>query len=169
MAACSMPFPPMCGTSLENSYQGESAKLLEAAADPHSDRTYEFGLNTEATPWTIETRPMLTQIAHEISSGRSPGVSRGFHDSVALIIESVCRKLGENGVDRVCLSGDTFQNLTLLKKSADLLRAKGFRVFLHFPVPPFDGGLSLGQAVIAAAHADAIVKGVDRNVSRDSR
>jgi hydrogenase maturation protein HypF len=161
----------ICGISLENGYEGESAMLLEAAADSHSDGTYEFGLNTEAAPWTIETRPVLTQIAHDISSGRSPGaVSRGFHDSVALMIGSVCRKLRErNGIERVCLSGGTFQNLTLLRSSADLLRAGGFRVYLHSQVPPNDGGLSLGQAVIAAAHADPILKGADSNVSCDSR
>jgi hydrogenase maturation protein HypF len=161
----------ICGISLESGYEGESAMLLEAAADSHGDGTYKFGLNAVDLPWTIDTRPMLTQVARDISSGRSPGaVSRAFHDSVALMIESVCRKLRErNGVERVCLSGGTFQNVTLLKTSTDLLRANGFRVFLHSRVPPNDGGLSLGQAVIAAAHADAVLKGVDSNVSRDSR
>jgi hydrogenase maturation protein HypF len=109
--------------------------LLEAAAEPHGNGTYEFDLNTEAVPWTIETRPMLTQIAREISFGRPHGtVSRGFRDSVAHIIESVCRKFRErNGVDTVCLGGGAF------------------------------------QAGIAETHADAILKGVGQNVSRDSR
>lgn len=151
----------ICGISLENGYEGESAMLLEAAAHPQSDLTYGFDLNMEATPWTIETRPVLAQIARDISSGRSAGaVSRAFHDSVARMIQLVCRKLRDKtGIDKVCLSGGTFQNVTLLKASADLLRAIGFHVFLHSQVPPNDGGLSLGQAVIAAAHADAIRKG----------
>jgi hydrogenase maturation protein HypF len=156
----------ICGISLESAYEGESAMLLEAAADPESSGTYEFDLKIETTPWTIETRPVLTQIAREISSGRSPAVvSRRFHDSVARMIESVCGKLRERtGVNRVCLSGGTFQNLTLLKSSAALLRASGFQVFLHSQVPPNDGGLSLGQAVIAAANR----KGFGPNVPRDS-
>jgi hydrogenase maturation protein HypF len=151
----------VCGISFESGYEGESAMLLEAAAHRRSDLTYEFDLNLEAAPWTIETRPVLAQIARDISSGRSAGaVSRAFHDSVARMIQFVCRKLREKtGLDKVCLSGGTFQNVTLLEASAGLLRAGGFQVFLHSQVPPNDGGLSLGQAVIAAAHADAIRKG----------
>jgi hydrogenase maturation protein HypF len=157
----------ICGISQESSYEGESAMLLEAAADPESSGTYVFDLKNDTTPWTIEARPVLTEIAREISSGRSPGaVSRGFHDSVARMIASVSGKLRERtGVDRICLSGGTFQNLTLLKSSAALLRASGFQVFLHSRVPPNDGGLSLGQAVIAAAN----MKGLDSNVPRDPR
>jgi hydrogenase maturation protein HypF len=49
----------------------------------------------------------------------------------------------------VCLSGGTFQNVYLLERAVSLLRADGFEVFLHAKVPPNDGGISLGQAVIA--------------------
>ncbi len=53
-------------------------------------------------------------------------------------------------MDKVCLSGGTFQNFTLLAQAVRLLRQGGFQVFLHSLVPPNDGGLSLGQAVIAS-------------------
>jgi hydrogenase maturation protein HypF len=52
---------------------------------------------------------------------------------------------------QVCLSGGTFQNAYLLSQTAQLLRAAGFQVFTHATVPPNDGGLSLGQAVIASS------------------
>jgi hydrogenase maturation protein HypF len=144
----------ICGISYESGYEGESAMLLESRANAHGEEIYDFGLDMQTMPWIIDTRHVIRQIAYEISRGRArESVSRCFHDSVAVMIESVCGKLRErNGVDRVCLSGGTFQNLTLLEASVSLLRASGFQVFLHSQVPPNDGGVSLGQAVIAAAH-----------------
>ncbi len=148
----------ICGIGMESNYEGESAMLLEAAASARSDGTYEFGLNAitkpwTAEPWTIDTRGLTERIAREISAGVSPGlVARRFHDSVARMIESVCGRIRESsGVNRVCLSGGTFQNLTLLRGAVALLRAGGFEVFLHSRVPPNDGGISLGQAAVAAA------------------
>jgi hydrogenase maturation protein HypF len=68
------------------------------------------------------------------------------------MIETVCTHIRDgNGVNKVCLSGGTFQNLTLLADAAALLRGRGFEVLLHAKVPPNDGGISLGQAVIGAA------------------
>ena len=55
-------------------------------------------------------------------------------------------------IEKVCLSGGTFQNMTLLKSTATRLRRDGFEIYIHSQVPANDGGLSLGQAVIAAAH-----------------
>ena len=159
----------ICGICQESSYEGESAMLLEAAAQacPRSFSldTYPIPLDTQTDPWIIDTRPMLRQIAAEVSSGRSPRmVSRCFHDSVAYIIEALCSKLREgNGVDKVCLSGGAFQNGTLLSATAPLLRRSGFQLFLHSQVPPNDGGLSLGQAVIAAAFLERTQSDVSRN------
>jgi hydrogenase maturation protein HypF len=143
----------ICGISLESGYEGESAMLLEAAATTAGDETYTIVLDRQSLPWTIDTRPMLRQIAGEISIGRSPAaVAACFHRSVALMIETVCGRIRESdGVSKVCLSGGTFQNLTLLADAAALLRRGGFEVLLHAQVPPNDGGISLGQAVIGAA------------------
>jgi hydrogenase maturation protein HypF len=148
----------ICGISGESSYEGESAMLLEAAADGESDEQYEAVLQTETVPWRIDTRILVAQIARDISSGRSPqAVSRGFHHAIAVMIASVCSAIRErNGVDKVCLSGGTFQNFTLLAQAVRLLRQGGFQVFLHSLVPPNDGGLSLGQAVIAANFLERI-------------
>ncbi|HID34224.1 MAG TPA: hypothetical protein EYP25_06570, partial [Anaerolineae bacterium] len=59
----------------------------------------------------------------------------------------------ETGLNQVALSGGCFQNRILLEELAAGLRADGFQVFTHHQVPANDGGLSLGQAVIAAANA----------------
>ena len=148
----------ICGISAESSYEGESAMLLEAAAHGEGDEQYEVMLRTDTVPWTIDTRALISQIARDISSGRSPGaVSRGFHNAMAAMIASVCGAIRErNGVDKVCLSGGSFQNFTLLAQALKLLRQRGFQVFLHSLVPPNDGGLSLGQAVIAADFLERI-------------
>ena len=142
----------ICGISAESSYEGESAMLLEAAAAVRTYDSYEIPLDTGVSPWTLDTRPMLRQIAIEITSGRSPQiVARCFHNSVGIMIESVCSKLREtNNVNKVCLSGGVFQNFTLLSLVAESLRRAGFQLFLHSQVPPNDGGISLGQAAIAA-------------------
>jgi hydrogenase maturation protein HypF len=149
----------ICGIGHESSYEGESAMLLEAAAKQDSAfEPYPIPLDRESDPWIIDTRPMIRRIAAEIAAGRSPGiVSRCFHHSIASMIEAVCSELRErNGVDKVCLSGGTFQNVTLLSTAAALLKRSGFQLFLHSQVPPNDGGLSLGQAVIAAAYLERI-------------
>ncbi len=155
----------ICGVSQENGYEGESAMLLEAAAADEGDE-YEFELETEVWPWVIDTRKMVLQIAREIARGRSPGmVARCFHRTLARMIEVVCSELvysefvysklrERNGVDKVCLSGGTFQNFTLLARAQELLQRSGFQVYLHSKVPTNDGGLSLGQAVIAATHLE---------------
>jgi hydrogenase maturation protein HypF len=71
---------------------------------------------------------------------------------VAAMIAEACGLLRErSGLATVALSGGVFQNLLLLGTVADLLEARGFRVLTHSRVPPNDGGISLGQAVVAAA------------------
>jgi hydrogenase maturation protein HypF len=67
----------------------------------------------------------------------------------AAIVEVCCRMRESDGLNRVCLSGGTFQNVFLLRRTVAGLRSRGFGVFLHAMVPANDGGISLGQAVIA--------------------
>ena len=142
----------LCGVSQLNSYEGESAMLLEEAAAASDDEPYPLPIVIEHFPWTIDTRPMIARIAHQISAGTAaPRVSHCFHQSIARMIDSVCGRIREtSSVDKVCLSGGAFQNFTLLTGACHLLRRNGFQVFLYAKVPPNDGGISLGQAVIAA-------------------
>ena len=70
---------------------------------------------------------------------------------MARVIADCCARIrASHGLNRVCLSGGTFQNLRLLGHAAALLRERGFEVFTHHRVPTNDGGLALGQAVIAS-------------------
>jgi hydrogenase maturation protein HypF len=70
-----------------------------------------------------------------------------FHNALANWIVDVAEHAGEH---RVALSGGVFQNGYLVERTAALLEARGFEVYTHQRVPPNDGGIALGQAVIAA-------------------
>ena len=77
-------------------------------------------------------------------------ISLKLHQTVAQITVTTCRKISQqSGIKQVALSGGVFQNRLLLKLIADGLQQSGFQVFTHHLVPCNDGGLSLGQAVVA--------------------
>jgi hydrogenase maturation protein HypF len=79
-------------------------------------------------------------------------ISARFHHGLATLIREMCLKIkSETGIDEVVLSGGVWQNITLLGRTLSLLKKDGFEVYLHREVPANDGGLSLGQAVVAAA------------------
>ncbi len=77
-------------------------------------------------------------------------ISLKFHNTVAQIIARMCKLIArESGITQVALSGGVFQNRLLLKLTTTTLQRDGFRVLTHHLVPCNDGGISLGQAVIA--------------------
>jgi hydrogenase maturation protein HypF len=80
-------------------------------------------------------------------------VAAAFHETVAEAAARACADAG--GPEVVCLSGGTFQNLRLLASTRRRLEERGFRVLGHRLVPPNDGGLSYGQAAVAAARGTA--------------
>ena len=85
-----------------------------------------------------------------VAGARVAEVSARFHNTLTAAIVEVCCRLRRNeGLDRVCLSGGVFQNQFLLERTVAELQSCGFGVFLHATVPANDGGISLGQAVIA--------------------
>jgi hydrogenase maturation protein HypF len=75
-----------------------------------------------------------------------------FHESLARGIAEVCARLsGELELDRVALSGGVFQNALLLARVESLLRDRALIVYTNQQVPANDGGISLGQALVAAS------------------
>ncbi len=99
----------------------------------------------------LDLRPAIHAIIADIARSRSTAeIAACFHNTLsAAIIEICCRIQRAEGLNRVCLSGGTFQNMYLLQRVVAGLRRKGFEVFLHTIVPANDGGIALGQAVIA--------------------
>jgi hydrogenase maturation protein HypF len=101
---------------------------------------------------SIDLRPMIAGIVKDICAGEVAGkIAAAFHNTLSAAIVDACVRIGgSDGLDRVCLSGGSFQNLYLLGRTAAALRRRGFGVFLHTVVPANDGGISLGQAAIAS-------------------
>jgi hydrogenase maturation protein HypF len=139
----------IAGVCLRATYEGEAAMLLEAAGDAD-----EEPIAMELVGDSIDTRPLIREIARRITAGASvAAVSNALHTSLAHMMRLVCVRLREDaGIMKVCLSGGTFQNCRLLSSAVPLLCQEGFEVFLHSRVPANDGGISLGQAAVAAAY-----------------
>jgi hydrogenase maturation protein HypF len=138
------------GVRDEVNFEAQAAIELEACALPDVDASYPFEISA-GDPWQIDVRPMIDSIVRDVLAAKPAGwIAAAFHNTVVAIVIEVCLRLRSlEGIDRVCLSGGTFQNVYLVESAVASLRAKGFEVFLHSKVPPNDGGISLGQAVIA--------------------
>ena len=138
----------LTGLCRESSYEGEAAMLLEAACAPEEEGAYPFALEGPE----IDTRPLVRAAAADVMAGAAAGVvAARFHRALAGMVAETCLAVrGRTGLDRVCLSGGAFQNATLAALSIPLLEQGGFAVFTQRRVPPNDGGLSLGQAAVAA-------------------
>jgi hydrogenase maturation protein HypF len=141
------------GLRQEINFEGQPAIELEMAATEGVEGSYPFEIDC-GERWQIDMRPTIQNIVRDFrQAGQGVGeIAARFHNTVAAVIVEVCRRLRkQEHLDRVCLSGGTFQNMFLLKRAAAGLRNCGFEVFLHAKVPPNDGGISLGQALIANA------------------
>ena len=83
-------------------------------------------------------------------------ISARFHNTLIFLFDALCRHLrSATGIDRIALSGGVFQNHRLLVGLTAALEKSGFDLLTHRLVPTNDGGLSLGQAVVAAAKVTA--------------
>jgi len=105
----------------------------------------------------VDPAPLIQGVVADVQAGVPAAViSARFHNAVATMIRDVCALIREaTGLNEVALSGGVFQNVTLLAKAVELLEKAGFAVYTHRVVPPNDGGIALGQAVVA----DAVVRG----------
>jgi hydrogenase maturation protein HypF len=133
----------LLGIRVETNYEGQAAMQLESLAADVEDY-YPFDLNGGELDFR-ET------IRHVFQDAGNPALAAGrFHNTLAHAIVETCRQIGKGErLERVCLSGGSFQNARLLERTVELLRAADFDVHLHALVPPNDGGLSLGQAACA--------------------
>jgi hydrogenase maturation protein HypF len=134
-------------------YEAQAAIELEMAiADGGEEVAYPLALVPEGPEWLIDTRPLFEALVRELREAVPAGaISRRFHNSLVQVFVRVANLLRERtGLGRVCLSGGTFQNVYLLEHLQARLAQDGFEVFTHAEVPAGDGGLSLGQALVAA-------------------
>jgi hydrogenase maturation protein HypF len=116
-----------------------------------------------------DPRPTLLALLDGVAAGRPPGVlAAAFHETVAEVTrELVAAAAAETGLRTVCLSGGVFQNRRLASTLLRRLARDGFEVFINRRVPVNDGGISYGQAAVAAAKmAAAGTEGADAPIHR---
>jgi hydrogenase maturation protein HypF len=135
-------------------HEGQIALLLNLLADPNEASFYPFELQDASLPWTVDLAPMTIQLVRELLAGvPAPIVSAKFHNTLAVATEEIARRATRSlGRLPIVLSGGCFQNALLAERIHGRL-SPAMPVHLHRRVPPGDGGLSLGQAVIADAVA----------------
>ena len=133
-------------------YEGQAAVELEQLADPAETGAYPAALEA-GEPFRVRGADLLHGMIDDLTSGvPAPVIAARFHHGVAALIEAGCLVMRDRyGLGTVALSGGVFQNLLLLHATVSRLEARGFRVLVHSRVPCNDGGISLGQAVVAAA------------------
>ncbi|MFB9201210.1 carbamoyltransferase HypF [Nonomuraea spiralis] len=133
-------------------YEGQAAAELEQRADPYETGSYAATI-TEGDLLVVHAADLVRAAAADVAAGTGTGTIAGrFHNGVADAVVRCCVMLRDDtGLNTTALSGGVFQNALLLERTVERLRAAGFRVLTHTRVPPGDGGVSLGQAAVAAA------------------
>lgn len=139
----------LCGLRTRVSYEGQAAAELEQVAD---------GSELDAYPCTvadgvIDGVELVGAAARDLVSGSTvPQVAARFHNGLADALVRACvGTRNKLGLETVALSGGAFQNVLLLERVSTGLGIAGFDVVAHRRVPPNDGGISLGQSVVANA------------------
>jgi len=132
-------------------YEGQAAIELEMIADHGVKEEYPFQNHEDAVPMVIDPAEMIRGIVRDlIDRVPSSKISGKFHRTISRMIIETCETIrSKEKLNRVVLSGGVFQNIFLLSLVAEDLKRSGFDVYTHHLVPPNDGGISLGQAVIA--------------------
>ena len=134
-------------------YEAQAAIELEMAIEPGEDNGYELEVLRNDEGMLLGTRQLFQALIEDLQRGVSVSeVSRRFHlGLVSALVRTAGQLRDQTGLVRVCLSGGTFHNMFLSRALEDQLSAAGFDVFTHREVPAGDGGLSLGQAMVATA------------------
>ncbi len=129
-------------------FEAQAATALEALAEPEADRVYPVRTEDAVVRTTDVVRGVVADLLAAVPPAR---ISARFHATLAEVVAAGCVGLrARTAIARVALTGGVFQNVWLLRAATARLVDAGFEVLLHRRVPPNDGGLSLGQAAIAA-------------------
>ena len=128
-------------------FEGQAAMMLEHAAAGEIGKPYPFQIIDSGGMSVIDWRPMIENIVREKDTRVA---ARCFHATLVEIIRAVAHA---SGYTRIVLSGGVFQNALLLKHTRKALLNDGFDVYSHQLIPPNDGGIALGQILVAANQA----------------
>jgi hydrogenase maturation protein HypF len=141
----------MIGLRNRVAFEGQAAMELEMIVDDAESGRYDFSWKDGNTR-EIVTDPIVAGVVHDLENGVSAAVvSARFHNTLICLFDKLCCDLRKStGIGRVAMSGGVFQNHRLLTGLGEALQKSGFDVIAHRLVPTNDGGISLGQAVVAA-------------------
>lgn len=144
-----------------NGHEAQAAMAVEAAAGEHPNAdplAYDISDPGQPGPIQLDVRPTIRAVVEGVRQGRSAAeLAGGFQATMAAMLAQAAELVARrNDLDTVALSGGCFLNRLLLEGVRRRLHKRGLNVLTHRRVPPGDGGLSLGQAVIAARHFTGI-------------
>jgi hydrogenase maturation protein HypF len=138
----------LAGVRQSVNYEAQAAIELEALADQDEAGMYPFKWEQDVILVRSAVEALITDVLAGVSI---PVISARFHNGLAHLALEICNNLRiTKNIEQVALSGGVWQNITLLRRTLSLLQQAGFTVYIHHQVPTNDGGLSLGQAAIAA-------------------
>ena len=128
---------------------------LEALAGTERGRLLAFAVGEENGVLVLDLFPAIRELAERLFRGEGPAsLAASFHRTLAVSFTALAGHIRETtGLNTAALSGGCFQNRRLLEECTASLEGAGFEVLRHRLVPANDGGIALGQAVIAAARA----------------
>jgi hydrogenase maturation protein HypF len=134
----------------EITFEAEAAIELESVADNNDTGGYPFSMSG-SEPMEIDAAPLIRAVVQDVNKGASIETIAGrFHNAIADMTLTVCTKLRDSsGINDIVLTGGVFQNSLLTKLATGKLEKAGFKVYMQEKVPSNDGGISLGQAVVA--------------------
>jgi hydrogenase maturation protein HypF len=140
-------------------YEGQVAFAWNVIADAAEDGIYDFDIDRSPSPLMLDLRAMVRQIVRDLTVGTGASIiSARFHNTIAAATSAMVRAIaGEYGALPVVLTGGCFQNDHLAERVVRELGGE-FSVYLHERVPPGDGGIALGQAMIAGAIARRLME-----------
>jgi hydrogenase maturation protein HypF len=138
----------VAGVRQRVNYEGQAAIEFEALADEAEAESYPFVLDQAQVGVRSAFEALVKDVLAYVPI---PSISAKFHNGLADVVRLAVNQISKDtSIRTVALSGGVWQNITLLRRTLSLLRADDYQVYLHHQVPTNDGGLSLGQAIIAA-------------------
>ncbi len=142
----------ICGIRSQVNFEGQAAMELEMLAADTAGSTYDYEWLSDDT-YQILPAPIILGVVKDLQDGKSVAdISAKFHWTLICLFVDLCTVIRKDrDLNRVVLSGGVFQNSILLTGLINALEKRKFSVFSHQQVPTNDGGIALGQAVVAAA------------------
>ncbi|OCL27742.1 carbamoyltransferase HypF [Orenia metallireducens] len=141
----------LIGLRQEISYDAQAAIELEVIADRKEEGVYRYQIENDNGNYIINTNQIIKDVIIDIKDKVDMSIiAKRFHNTIIALSIEICKLLRDKyEINQVALSGGVFQNEIILKGIYAGLKRDGFKVYTHAQIPCNDGGLALGQLVVA--------------------